>query len=181
MAQVKKIADFIQNYWLLIGLFCTGLGSVIGFTHNYIIMPEIHKVIDNRIMIMANDSLADMIDDHLTEKGGGFRGTLSDSTGLSKQQVVKVLADMIGEESTIKGDVMKLQDEVDYQHGYNFFLLKNIAEKSTYNGVTYWRPYDGNTYYQDMYGLVWDAKYDAYDDCYYFYPNYSNGNRLKCE
>jgi hypothetical protein len=77
--------------------------------------------------------------------------------------------------------VQKLEDSQSYQKGYNFFLLKNIASRDSYRGVIFWYPSDGNTYYRDIYGLVWDAKYDAYDDCYYYYPSYANGERLKCE
>lgn len=178
---MKKLLELINQYWSAIAILITGISFIWGIVWQSLLMPQIDSHIDSRVRKMATDSLGYYIDNHMVETGGGFRGALADSTGLSKTQVVKRLTELINEEGQVKGEILKLKDEVSYQHGYNFFLLKNIAQKMEYKGVIYWQPYDGNTYYQDMYGLVWDAKYDAYDDCYYYYPSYGNGNRLKCE
>jgi hypothetical protein len=175
---MKRLLELINKYWGALLVLGGLVSTVVTFAWNFILLPQVDGHIDSRVLKMANDSLGIMIDQHMIQKGGGFRGALADSTGMKKEKVVGVLAKIIKEE---EGRVRKLEDEVDYQHGYNFFILKNIVDKVEHNGVTFWLPMDGNVYYQDMYGLVWDAKYDAYDDCYYYYPNYSNGERLKCD
>lgn len=175
---MKRLLELINKYWGAL-LVLGGIAStIITFLWFAIVVPVIDEHIDSRVMKMANDSLSIMIDSHLTSKGGGFRGALADSTGVKKDNVVGVLSKIMTEEET---RLAKLEEEVDYQHNYNFFLLKNIADKVEHNGIVFWLPMDGNVYYQDVYGLVWDAKFDAYDDCYYYYPSYGNGNRLKCE
>lgn len=178
---MKRVLELINKYWgallVLGGIFST----VITFMWNLLVIPQIDSHIDSRVMKMANDSLGLMIDNHMVSKGGGFRGGLSDSTGIKKEAIIDTLSNQILGEVKIKADIRKNQEALSYQDGYNFFILKQIATKDAYDGVTFWLPPDGNVYYRDMYGLLWDAKYDSYDDCYYFYPSYGNGNRLKCE
>jgi hypothetical protein len=144
-------------------------------------LPVIDSHIDSRVMALAKDSLGDLVDEHLKGNGGGFRGQLADTTGIPKHKIVSVLGELILEEDGLSTKLTKLENELDYQRGYNFWILKQVANKSTYNGVVFWTPPDGNVYYRDVYQYLWDAKYDNYDDCYYYYPNYANGNRLKCD
>ena len=144
-------------------------------------LPVIDSHIDSRVMSLAKDSLGELVDEHLKANGGGFRTQLADSTKIPKEKIVSVLGDVILREDGVLNRLSKLENELDYQVGYNFWILKQVAEKRTYKNVTYWLPPDGNTYYRDVYKYLWDAKYDNYDDCYYYYPNYANGNRLKCD
>jgi hypothetical protein len=178
---MKKYIDWIQQHWTFIavigGVFWTFTGAV----YTTMVLPQIDAHIDARVIKMANDSLGGMIDKHMMSKGGGFRGAIADKTGISKDNVADTVSHMILAEPSIIADLQKTENELDYQHGFNFWILKQVADKDTYNGVTFWLPPDGNVYYRDMYGYVWDAKYDSYDDVYYFYPSYGNGNRIKCE
>lgn len=179
--RIKRYLEFINQHLGIIGIAGAGFWTFVVALWYAFAVPVIDSHIDSRVIKMANDSLAGMIDAHLSSKGGGFRGGLSDKTGIDKESIVDSLAVQMLSEDKLKGEVKKLQDEIDYQRGYNFWVLKQVAHKEAYNGVTFWLPSDGNTYYLDIYGYIWDAKYDAYDDCYYFYPSYGNGNRLKCE
>ena len=176
----KKILDWINGHWgalaILGGIFWSFVTALwVAFA-----LPVIDSHIDSRVVKMANDSLGNMIDGHL-ERKGGFRGQLADTTGLSKNEIVPALGRILTREDSIIGRIQYLENELDYQIGYNFWVLKQVSDKSVYNGVTFWLAPDGNVYYQDVYKYLWDAKYDSYDDCYYYYPSYSNGNRIKCD
>lgn len=178
---MRKYIDFVNNHIGILTIIGAGFWTFVVALWYAFAVPVIDEHIDSRVIKMANDSLGVMIDSHMSSKGGGFRGGLSDKTGIEKESIVDSLAVQMLAVDKLKADVKKLQDELDYQRGYNFWILKQVARKDTYNNVTFWLPPDGNTYYLDFYQYIWDAKYDAYDDCYYFYPSYGNGNRLKCE
>lgn len=181
MGQLKKIADFVQSYWLLLGILGGGLTTVATGVHSYIIMPEINGVIDSRVVIMFKDSAGVIIDRHLTSKGGGFRGGLSDTTKIPKDKLVSVLGAIMIEEGDKEKRIIELENELDYQKGFNKFLLKTLYQKVNYGPVTFYQTAAGDFKYLDLYGYLWDAAYNAADDCFYFYPNYANGQRLKCE
>jgi len=195
--RMKRYLEFINQHLTIIGIAGAGFWTFVVALWYAFAVPVIDShidsrvikmandslgtMIDSRVIKMANDSLGTMIDSHMSSKGGGFRGGLSDKTGINKESIVDSLAVQMLSEGKLRAEVKRLQDELDYQKGYNFWVLKQVAEKRSYNDVTFWLPPDGNTYYLDIYNYLWDAKYDAYDDCYYFYPSYGNGNRLKCE
>jgi len=181
LTNFKKIFGWINGHLgalaIIGGMFWSFVTAIwIAFA-----LPVIDGHIDNRFMVLANDSLGGLVDSHLKTKGGGFRGQLSDTTGIPKEAIVPKLGRLLTREDSILNRISYLENELDYQIGYNFWILKQVAEKSVYNDVTFWLPPDGNVYYRDVYKYLWDAKYDSYDDCYYFYPNYSNGNRIKCD
>jgi len=172
---------WLQEHWGILAIFGSGFWAFVTALWIAFAVPVIDSHIDSRLMILANDSLSVMIDSHLTNKGGGFRGQLADTTKIPKSEIVNVLGSLILNEDGVITRLNKLEDELNYQQGFNFWVLKQTADKVTHNSVTFWLPPDGNAYYRDMYGYIWDAKFDNYDDCYYFYPSYANGNRLKCD
>lgn len=178
---MKKYVDWVQNHWVILGVIGSSFWTFLIALWYAFAMPIVDGHIDARVMKMANDSLAVMIDAHMSEKGGGFRGAISKQTGIEKDNIADTVSALIFNEPEIKSRLVNLENELEYQHGYNFFILKQVAEKDTYKNVTYWLPPDGNVYFRDVYGYVWDAKYDSYDKVYYYYPSYGNGNRIKCE
>ena len=181
MKSINKIVEWVQNHWGALAIVGGMFWSFITAIWMAFALPIIDGHIDKRVMSLAKDSLSLMVDAHLSNNGGGFRGQLSDTTKIPKEQLAGVLGNIILKEDGVLTKIKKLEDELDYQKGYNFWLLKQIATKAPYDGVDYWFPSDGNVYYRDVYGYVWDSKWDNYDKCYYFYPSYANGNRLKCD
>ena len=176
-----KYFKWLQEHWGFIAILSGGFWTVIVSLYMAFVAPVIDAHIDSRIDAWKKDSLSIAVDTHLKTKGGGFRGQLSDTTKIPKNLLVSKLGGMMIEESETLARIKKLEEAASYQEGYNFFVLKNIAEKSSYKSVTFWLPSDGNAYYLDVYKQLWDAKFDNYDDCYYYYPSYANGNRLKCD
>lgn len=178
---IKKIFGWINEHLGALAIVGGLFWSFVTAIWMAFALPVIDSHIDTRVMILAKDSLGDLVDSHLKTKGGGFRGQLADTTNIPKDAIVPTLGRMMTREDSILIRIQVLENELDYQRGYNFWILKQVATKSTYKDVIYWTPPDGNVYYRDMYQYLWDAKYDNYDDCYYFYPSYANGNRLKCD
>jgi hypothetical protein len=181
MENIKKIFGWFNGHLGALAIIGGFFWSFVTAIWVAFALPVIDSHIDKRVMNLAKDSLGLLVDSHIKGNGGGFRTQLADTTKIPKEQLAGVLGNIILKEDGVLTKIKKLEDELDYQKGYNFWLLKQIATKAPYDGVDYWFPSDGNVYYRDMYGYVWDSKWDNYDKCYYFYPSYANGNRLKCD
>lgn len=181
MKNINKILNWVNGHWGALAILGGMFWSFVTAVWMAFALPVIDAHIDKRVMNLAKDSLGLLVDSHIKSNGGGFRTQLADTTKISKEDIVGVLGSVILKEDGVITRLSKLEDEIDYQRGYNFWILKQVAEKNTYHNVTFWLPPDGNVYYRDMYQYLWDAKYDNYDDCYYYYPNYANGNRIKCD
>jgi len=177
----NKILNWVNGHWGVLAILGGMFWSFVTAVWMAFALPVIDGHIDKRVMNLAKDSLGLLVDAHIKGNGGGFRTELADTTKLPKDRIVGVLGGIILRADGVDTRLTKLESELDYQRGYNFWVLKQVAEKRSYQGVTFWLPPDGNTYYRDIYQYLWDAKYDNYDDCYYFYPNYANGNRLKAD
>lgn len=178
---MKKYTNWAQSHWSIIAVVGGGFWTFVVALYTAFVLPQIDEHIDKRIMKIANDSLVIMVDHVIANRGSGFRGQISEITGIDKHVVADSVSMLIQNKPTVSGRLTKLENDCDYQQSFNFWALKQIADKQTFKGVTFWTPPDGNVYFRDVFGLLWDAKYDAYDDVYYFYPSYGNGNRLKCE
>ena len=178
---VNKIISWVQDHWGVLAILGGMFWSFITALWMAFALPVIDGHIDKRVMNLAKDSLGLMVDAHIKGNGGGFRSELADTIKIPKEKIVATLGGVVLRENSILNRLTSIENEIDYQKGYNFWVLKQVADKRTYQDVIFWLPPDGNTYYRDVYQYLWDAKYDNYDDCYYFYPNYANGNRLKCD
>lgn len=185
LTQLKGLAGFIKTNFAMVAIVGGGLtaggGSIVSVYYNAIVVPEMEYFVRGVITAYEADSLGHKIDAHMKTKGGGFRSGLSDSTGIDKNLIIDSLSAIITGESKLINRILTLENELEYQKRFNFWTLKQSADKFEHNGINFWQPADGNTYFVDIYGYLWDAKYDNYDDCYYYYPSYGNGNRLKCE
>lgn len=143
-------------------------------------LPVIDQHIDKRIMKMADDSLSLMVDAHLSNNGGGFRGGFSDITGVEKNYVIDSLAWLYLNERNMESKLDTLDFAIEYQHGFNMLMIKLNCNRQQYNHVDFWVATTGDVYYEDIHGLIWDANYNYGDDCYYYYPPYNENKRTKC-
>jgi len=180
LKSINKILEWINNHWgalaILGGMFWSFVTAIwVAFA-----LPLIDAHIDSRIMVLADDSLSVMVDSHLKTKGGGFRGGFSDVIGLEKDEVVDFLFYMYLEERELKNRLDILEFSANYQNGFNKLMIKLVCTKSEYNQVPYWLANTGDAFYEDGYGLIWDANYNYTDDCYYYYPPYNGNKRTKC-
>lgn len=172
---------WIQEHWGMLVIVGSGFWTFVVALWMAFAAPVIDEHIDSRITAWKNDSLNIIVDNHLRTKGGGFRGQLADTTKIPKDKLVSILGGIMVEEPNTQADIDYLFDEVDYLNNFNIFILSTLYQKYDYNGVTFYLTAQGDYKYLDMYKKLWDAAYNAADDCFYYYPSYGNGNRLKCD
>ena len=178
---MKNFLKLVNEYWgalVIIGsLFSTFLVAMwVAFA-----VPIINDTIDARVLIIGRDSMPAMVHNILKTQPVGFRGGLSDTTKIPKDLLVGVLGNMILQDSKKEKDILDLQYEVDYLDNFTLFLLKTLYQRVEYDQVPFFVTEKGTYMYLDMYKKLWDASYNAECDCFYYYPNYANGQRLDCE
>ena len=80
MKSINKIVEWVQNHWGALAIVGGMFWSFITAIWMAFALPIIDGHIDKRVMSLAKDSLSLMVDAHLSNNGGGFRGQLSDTT-----------------------------------------------------------------------------------------------------
>jgi hypothetical protein len=172
---LKKIFGWINDHLGALAIIGGVFWSFVTALWMSFALPLIDSHIDSRIMTLAEDSLGQMVDNHLKENGG-FRGGFSEITGISKDSVVYALGSLYLKSKNID----TIFFSVNYQHGFDTEIMKMICSREEYNGVMFFVAPTGDVYYKDNKGFIWSANYSMADDCYYYYPPYNNNKRTKC-
>jgi hypothetical protein len=173
---IRKIFGWINDHLGALAILGGVFWSFVTALWMSFALPLIDSHIDNRIMKLAEDSLGQMVDNHLKENGG-FRGGFSEVTGIDKDSVVYALGSLYMKSK----DIDTILFSVNYQHGFDTEIMKMICSREQYDGVMFFVAPTGDVYYKDSKGFVWSANYSMADDCYYYYPPYNNNKRTKCE
>ena len=178
---MKKLLDFINQYWGPLAILGTIASSVLTFIWVVVLLPMVDAHIDSRVLVIGRDSMPGMVHRILDEQPVGFRGLLADTTKIDKADLPGKLGHMMITEKEKEAAIEKLQGDISYQEGFNLWLLKTLYPVYVYKGVSFYVTPKGTYKYLDMFNRLWDANYNADYDCFFFYPDYSNGDRLKCE
>ena len=181
ISKLVEVFKFTKDNWWLLAIFGTMIWGTAKMYYYTQVEPEVRGYVTTIIYDMGKDSIPKMVHSILENQPVGFRGLLADTTKIPKEELVGVLGNIIVNYSKLEVEVIELKNEVSYLNEFTIFLLETLYTKDVYRGVTYYVTQQGDFKYLDMYKKLWDASYNAACDCYYYYPNYANGQRLKCE
>ena len=187
MEKATKLVKIIQEYWLFITIAFAGLTGAVKFAHTYLMVPY---VIEPMVRDMSYKLYSDSSDvwsaNWMSKMPGGFGGNMAKEFGISKDSVVVALADIYREEQGRDMSTTYLMDRMTYQINFNSTVMLAITEPYKHNGVKMRKTATKengkfDAYWKDDFGKWWKAVYYADEDGYFCFPDYTNGQRLKCE
>jgi hypothetical protein len=187
MDKVRNIAKVVQDYWLFITIAFAGFSGLVKVVHEYYMVPV---VIDPMVREISYDLYSDSSDvwrdRWVNQMPGGFGGLIAEGFGMDKSDVVDSLARMYYNEKNKDISLVYLMDRMRYQVNFNTTIFLMCTESYLHNGIKMRKTatkesgkYD--VYYQDGFDKWWKAIYYADEDAYYYIPDNSNGQRIKCD
>ena len=178
--RVQEVYKFTLKYWYILGVVCGVVwASAKGYYYTYA-EPEIR----NFIVVVAKDSLAPLVpavvDTVLSHRGVSFRVQLSEATKIPKDSVAKEYAKMYFEYRNQSKQLDSLRKYVNYLNGViHLFADEIFTSFEAQNGAEILLAPSGDTYYFDVFGLLWSANWRS-DGNYYYFPPYLNNAMLRC-
>lgn len=128
-----------------------------------------------------NDSLAVWTKRVKEKHPSGFRTHLSGITGLSQDVIADSIGSLYNKEENVYMSVQFLLDEHGYTKGGITTLVYMVTEPVTLNGVKFRVTANGGLLYKDDFDKWWKAIYFEDEGAYYFIPDYTSGQRIKCD
>lgn len=181
--QLKRIYDHKEIIIVIGGALFTATK----FVHDYWFIP---KYVEPQVREMSyklySDSSHVWQERYIAQMPGGFGGMMADEFGMGKDEVVDSLAQMYFSERGRDMSTTYLMDRMRYQVNFNTTVFLMCTEPYAHNGIKMRKTatkesgkYD--VYYKDGFDKWWKAIYYADEDAYYYIPDNSNGQRIKCD
>jgi hypothetical protein len=188
MDKIRNIAKVVQDYWLFITIAATAFGGLIKIVHEYYMVPVvIDPLVRNISYRLYSDSSDVWRDRWVSQMPGGHGSRMATAFDMSKDSIPIVLAQLWEDEQEKEMSITYLMDMIQYQVNFNTTIFLMATDPYNHKGINMRRtkPHPDNdrydVYYMDGFNKWWKAIYYADEDAYYFIPDYTNGQRVKCD
>jgi hypothetical protein len=183
ISQFKKLYEHKE---IIVGL-CTVLFAVGKFVHDSWFIPN---YVEPQVREMSYKLYADSSEvwsnRWINKMPGGFGGQMAKAFEMDKDAIPDTLAKLYQTEKGRDMTLTYLMDRMTYQSNFNTTLILMATSPYNYGGVKMRKtPEKDNgkfdAYWKDGFGKWWKAVYYADEDAYFCFPDYSNGQRIKCD
>lgn len=157
------------------------VGTLVYSWYSYNVEPALKKFVRNETRAYVVDSMGVFIDDHMKEKGLGFRGGLSEFTGIPRDCLITNLGTIMLEESMMNQKIEDLDQKLYTIKGITTLLINETFVDSVNRGVKLKIAPSGDEYYIDSLGIPWGADYKKGIKEWVYYPPYFSNEMTICK